>query len=191
MRSSAQWLVESVGLKARTFASHDEFMQQRDPSDAGCVLLATDQPDESALQAIAEIQQDGQPLPVIIVAANADIPSAVRAIKGGAFDFLEKPVNEPALLDSIQRALEHERETSAKHRVRAELDERIATLTPREMQVMGMVVSGMANKHIAAELGLSEKTIEVHRKHVMEKLAAGNVADLIRMVVHSSTPVEL
>lgn len=187
MRKSLRWLIESVGLEVEAFASANEFLDAVTQDAAGCLLLDVRMPGMSGLDLQEQLKQKRISLPVIMVTGHADVPMAVRALKSGAFDFIEKPFNDQVLLERVQRAIEFEEQAQTEHAKRAEIDGRIESLTPRERQVMEMVVNGMANKQIAAELGLSEKTIEVHRKHVMDKMRAGNVADLIRMVLAGSS----
>lgn len=187
MRKSLRWLVESVGLKVETFSSAADFLEVASPDMVGCVVLDVRMPGMSGLDLQETLREKQVWMPVIIITGHADVPMAVRAMKAGAYDFIEKPFNDQVLLERVQRALEfgeQERQTEQRRQL---VDDRISTLTPRERQVMEMVVNGMANKQVAAELGLSEKTIEVHRKHVMDKMQAGNVADLIRMAMRGST----
>lgn len=183
MRESLEFLVSSVGMNVLTFASASDFLEQVSDNASGCVVLDVRMPGMSGLDLQEHLTQNRFAMPVIIVTGHADVPMAVRALKSGAYDFIEKPFNDQVLLECIQRALEEESQAKVRLDRQREIDGRIDTLTPRERQVMEMVVSGMANKQVAAELGLSEKTIEVHRKHVMEKMGAGNVADLIRMAL--------
>lgn len=187
MRKSLRWLVESVGLKVETFASAGEFLESVRPGMHGCIILDVRMPGMSGLDLQEQLVEQRLMLPVIIITGHADVPMAVRALKSGAHDFIEKPFNDQVLLERVQRALEQGDEDRMIEDRRRMIDDRIATLTPRERQVMEMVVNGMANKQVAAELGLSEKTIEVHRKHVMDKMQAGNVADLIRMAMRGSS----
>ncbi|MFG0294154.1 MAG: response regulator transcription factor [Phycisphaerales bacterium JB050] len=180
-------LVGSVGLRVETFGSASEFLDVASPHTVGCAILDVRMPGMSGLDLQRELRERRVWLPVIVVSGHADVSMAVRAMKGGAYDFIEKPFNDHELLEKVQKALEFGEQVRQTEQRRQLIDDRIATLTPRERQVMEMVVNGMANKQVAAELGLSEKTIEVHRKHVMDKMQAGNVADLIRMAMRAST----
>lgn len=180
-------LVGSVGLRVETFGSASEFLDVASPHTVGCAILDVRMPGMSGLDLQRELRERRIWLPVIIVSGHADVSMAVRAMKAGAYDFIEKPFNDHELLEKVQKALEYGDQVRQTEQRRQLIDDRIATLTPRERQVMEMVVNGMANKQVAAELGLSEKTIEVHRKHVMDKMQAGNVADLIRMAMRAST----
>ncbi|MGP1347326.1 MAG: response regulator FixJ [Phycisphaerales bacterium] len=183
MRESLRFLVESVGLTAKAFASASDFLNSYKNESPCCAIIDVRMPGISGLDLQEQLNARSISIPVIIVTGHADVPMAVRAMKAGAFDFIEKPFNDQVLLERIQRAIDdHDREQSIQAEKESIL-ERIRTLTPRETQVMEMVVDGNANKQIAANLGLSEKTIEVHRAHVMSKLGAGNAADLIRMVL--------
>jgi len=187
MRESLEFLVSSVGMNVQSFASASDFLERVEDRASGCVVLDVRMPGMSGLDLQEQLTQARFAMPVIIITGHADVPMAVRALKAGAYDFIEKPFNDQGLLECIQRALEEESQSKIRIDRQREIDARIATLTPRERQVMEMVISGMANKQVAAELGLSEKTIEVHRKHVMEKMGAGNVADLIRMALAGTT----
>jgi RNA polymerase sigma factor (sigma-70 family) len=187
MRKSLRWLVESVGLKVETFSSATEFLEVAKPTMQGCLILDVRMPGMSGLDLQEQLALRHVMLPVVVITGHADVPMAVRALKGGAYDFIEKPFNDQVLLERVHRALEQGTEDRRVEERRRMVDDRISQLTPRERQVMEMVVNGMANKQVAAELGLSEKTIEVHRKHVMDKMQAGNVADLIRMAMRGST----
>ena len=187
MRKSLRWLVESVGLKVETYGSATEFLDAVTPDMIGCLILDVRMPGMSGLDLQEQRGEGGISLPAIIITGHADVPMAVRALKAGAYDFIEKPFNDQVLLERVQKALEAGEVDRFVEDRQKKIDAKIDTLTPRERQVMEMVVNGMANKQVAAELGLSEKTIEVHRKHVMDKMQAGNVADLIRMAMRGST----
>lgn len=183
MRESLRFLVESVGLVAKTYESANAFLDGFEPGMVGCAIFDVRMPGISGLDLQEQLRARKINLPVIVVTGHADVPMAVRAMKAGAFDFIEKPFNDQVLIERVQRAIdEYGKERSIEAEKEAILA-KIKTLTPRESQVMEMVVDGNANKQIAANLGLSEKTIEVHRAHVMSKLGAGNAADLIRMVL--------
>ena len=187
MRKSLRWLVESVGLKVETYGSATEFLDAVTPDMIGCLILDVRMPGMSGLDLQEQLGEGGISLPAIIITGHADVPMAVRALKAGAYDFIEKPFNDQVLLERVQKALEAGEVDRFVEDRQKKIDAKIDTLTPRERQVMEMVVNRMANQQVAAELGLSEKTIEVHRKHVMDKMQAGNVADLIRMAMRGST----
>lgn len=183
MRESLRFLVESVGLTAHAFDSAAAFLDGFKPGSIGCAIFDVRMPGISGLDLQEQLRQRNINLPVIVVTGHADVPMAVRAMKAGAYDFIEKPFNDQVLIERVQKAIDdYGKERSVQAEKEAILA-KIKTLTPRETQVMEMVVDGNANKQIAANLGLSEKTIEVHRAHVMTKLSAGNAADLIRMVL--------
>lgn len=181
MRSSLRWLIESVGLTVRTCASAQEFLRTYTPDDPGCLVLDVRMPGMSGLDLQAELKARKIRIPILIITGYAEVPLAVRAMKAGAFEFIEKPFSDQTLLDRIRAAVDKDaadhRASAARTAVRA----RIALLTPREVGVIERVVSGKPNKVIATELGLHTKTVEVHRAHAMQKLQAANLAELIRL----------
>ena len=183
LRDSLSWLLESVRLPARTFTSAHEFLQFYDRSQPGCLVLDVRMPGMSGLELLDRLVADDAPIPVILLTAHADVPMAVRALKTGAVDFLTKPFNSQELLDRIQVALENDRRGRRNRAQIAGFTLRFDTLTPREREVMTLVVGGCSNKEIAAQLGVSAKTVEAHRNKVMEKTQAGSVADLVRMAI--------
>jgi RNA polymerase sigma factor (sigma-70 family) len=181
IRESLRFLIESVGLKAQTFSSAQSFLENYDPAEPGCVVLDVRMPGMSGLELQDELNAQGIEIPVIIVTAYGDIQMAVRAIKAGAIDFVEKPAGEQALLDQIQKAIAKDseiRETRADQQV---VTERFERLTPREREVMELVVDGLSSKEIAAQLGVSFKTVEAHRAKIMKKMEARSVPHLIRL----------
>ncbi len=183
LRSSLKWLIESVGLRVETFDSADRFLESYYPGRAGVLLLDVRMPGMSGLELQEHLGRECSGLPVIIITGHGDVPMAVRAMKAGAVDFIEKPFNDEALLESIRNALalgERRRRTQAE---RAEIAARLAHLTPREHEVMEMVTNGFSNKEIAQSLGVSAKTVEAHRARVMEKMEAGSLAELVRMAL--------
>lgn len=187
LRRSIEFLADSVGLRARLFGSAQEFLDDADPTAPGCIVLDVRMPGMSGLDLLDVLKDNGFHHPVVVITGHADVPMAVRALQRGASEFIEKPFNDQALLDKVQKMLERdaeERERSADVMV---VKDRMVTLTPREREVMDLVIEGNANKQIAASLGLSEKTIEVHRSRVMRKMQASNAADLIRMVLEART----
>jgi RNA polymerase sigma factor (sigma-70 family) len=183
LRESLNWLLQSVRLRARTFACAQEFLQAHDGSQPGCLVLDVRMPGMSGLELLDRLIAEDVGIPVIILTGHADVPMAVRALKGGAADFLTKPFNSQELLDRIQAALEMDRRRRAERARVAALEARFAALTPREREVMYMVVDGRSNKEIAAQLGVSAKTVEAHRNKVMEKTRADSVAELVRMAI--------
>ena len=183
LRSSLKWLIESVGLKVKTFDSADRFLESYYPGQAGVLLLDVRMPGMSGLELQEHLRRECSGLPVIIITGHGDVPMAVRAMKAGAVDFIEKPFNDEVLLESIRNALalgERRRRTQAE---RAEIAARLAQLTPREHEVMEKVTQGRSNKEIAQDLGVSAKTVEAHRARVMEKMEAGSLAELVRMAL--------
>jgi two-component system, LuxR family, response regulator FixJ len=172
--------MESVGLTARTFASAKEFLNQDLKGQAGCLILDVRMAGMSGLELQEKLLEDGFRMPVIVVTGHADVAMAVRAMKKGAVEFIEKPFNEQELLDHVHRAMARDEATRREMRELDLICERVAQLTPREKQVMQMVVGGLSNRLIASELGLSDKTIEVHRGRVMSKMGAASVAELVR-----------
>jgi len=181
VRDSLRWLLSSVDLEVETFASAQDFLAAYGPDRRGCVLVDVRMPGMSGLELQEELAARATMLPVIIITGHSDVQMAVRAMKAGAFDFIEKPFNDQALIDLVQKAIE---ENQAMVRARLEFDEireRFDLLSPRERQVLEQIVAGEPNKRIAYHLGLSEKTVEAHRAKVMEKTRAGSLADLIKM----------
>jgi two-component system, LuxR family, response regulator FixJ len=183
MRKSLHWLIESVGLNVETFPSARRFLESYRPGRPGCLVLDMRMPGISGLDLQEKLAEQQINLPVIIITGHGDVPMAVRAMKAGAIDFIEKPFNDQVLLDRIQSALEQDAELRSSQALRAEVAARLALLTPREREVMDMVVEGKPNKVIAAQLGVSAKTVEAHRAKVMEKMQARALADLIRMIL--------
>jgi two-component system response regulator FixJ len=181
MRRALSVLMSTVGYNATTFERPAEFLQKLDPNQPGCLVLDVRMPEMSGLEVQQQLNRSGSMLPVILITGHGDIPMAVQAMKDGAFDFLQKPFRDQDLLDRINGALKQDaenRETVERH---ADLKRRSESLTPREREVMALVVDGRANKVIAIDLGLSERTVEIHRANVMEKMQARSVAHLVKM----------
>jgi len=183
IRSSLKWLIESVGLQVETYASADEFMRSYYPGRAGCLLLDVRMPGMSGLELQEHFAKNDIHIPIIIITGHGDVPMAVRAMKAGAIDFIDKPFNDEMLLESIRNALNVDKRRRELQGRRAEIAARLAHLTPREHEVMEMVTDGRSNKEIATELGVSAKTVEAHRARVMEKMEASSLAELVRMVL--------
>lgn len=183
MRDSLKWLIESVGMKVRTYGSADEFLGSCYPGRAGCLLLDVRMPGMSGLELQHHLARREIRLPIIIITGHGDVGMAVRAMKAGAVDFIEKPFNDEALLSSIRNALEFDEKQRVLRAQRADIAARLAQLTPREHEVMEMVTEGRANKEIAAALGVTAKTVEAHRARVMDKMGAGSLAELVRMAL--------
>jgi len=183
MRSSLKWLIESIGMQVKTYSSADEFLSSYFPGRAGCLLLDVRMPGMSGLELQAHLARKDSRLPVILITGHGDVSMAVKAMKSGAVDFIEKPFHDEELLTSIRNALEFDEKRRALQSRRAEIAVHLAELTPREHEVMEMVTEGRANKEIATVLGVSAKTVEAHRARVMGKMGASSLAELVRMAL--------
>jgi FixJ family two-component response regulator len=181
VRESIEDLVESVDLRAESFATAQEFLAKKRRDGPSCLVLDVRLPDTSGLDLQQKLSRAGVRIPIIFITGHADIPMTVKAMKSGAVEFLTKPFREQDLLDVIHRALRRDRVVREKQRRLAELQERYSLLSAREREVMSLVVSGLLNKQIAAELGASETTVKTHRGHVMQKMEAKSLPDLVRM----------
>ena len=190
IRNSLRWLIESVGLPVETFESGQEFLDRTDLTRPGCVVLDVRMPGMGGFELQSRLIQANSVLPIIIISAYADVPMAVRAFQNGALHFLEKPFSDQVLLDRVQEALALNADRHRERQQREKVEAKLNTLTPRERSVLELVVSGFPNKEIARSLSLSEKTIEVHRAHVMQKMDAGSVAELVRMTFGFVTPAQ-
>ena len=179
VRDTLQWLVESVGLNIETFASAQEFLNAYDPKRPGCLVTDVRMPGMSGIELQAKLMAEEVTLPIIIVSGYADVPTAVRSMKGGAIDFVEKPFNEQMMLERIQLSILEDARLRQKRAQRERAQARLQSLTPREHQVMDLVILGRSNKEIARELDISPKTVEVHRSHVMAKMEAHSLAELV------------
>ena len=188
VREAIKSLIRSVGLRVETFGTAQEFLKSTRLDAPGCVVLDVRLPGLSGLDLQRELAAHGINLPVIFITGHGDIPMSVRAMKAGALEFLTKPFRDQDLLDAIQHALERDRSARQQRSETAELRERFDSLTAREREVMGLVVSGLLNKQIAGELGTSEVTIKIHRSQVMKKMDAGSLADLVRMAEKLGIP---
>lgn len=181
MRRALTVLMSTVGYNAVAFERPSEFLQKLDPNQPGCLVLDVRMPEMSGLEVQQQLNRNGSMLPVILITGHGDIPMAVQAMKDGAFDFLQKPFRDQDLLDRINGALKQDAENRELVERHADLKRRVESLTPREREVLALVVDGRANKVIAIDLGLSERTVEIHRANVMEKMQARSVAHLVKM----------
>jgi RNA polymerase sigma factor (sigma-70 family) len=183
---SLRWLIETVQLGVETFASAQVFFDDYDSSKPGCLVLDVRMPGISGLELQERLAARRINVPIIFITGHGDVQMAVRALQAGAFDFVEKPFNDQDLLDRIQKAIAFDLERRGKEAQRAQLKALFAGLTPREREVLDLVVEGMSNKAIANTLGLSAKTVEVHRAKVMEKMHARSISDLVKMAMQET-----
>jgi two-component system response regulator FixJ len=183
IRDSLAMLLRSVGLAAKTFASAAAFLEQSDHAAGGCLIADVRMPGMSGLELQEALRAKGSTLPIIVITGHGDIGMAVRAMKAGAADFIEKPFNDQVLLDAVHRALQSHQGDTPHATQRAEIEACIETLTPREREVLLLVAEGRPNKVVATRLGLSTRTVEVHRAKVMEKMQARSLAELVRMAI--------
>jgi len=181
VREALRGLFESVGLRTDSYASVQAFANAGDPSGPHCIVLDIRLPGQSGLEFQEELARGGTPRPIVLISAHVDVAMAVRAMKAGAVDVLTKPVREQDLLEAVNRALAQDRVHRNEIQQQQVLSARYATLTERERQIMALVAAGRLNKQIAAEIDLTEATVKLHRGHVMRKMGAGSVAQLVRM----------
>jgi FixJ family two-component response regulator len=181
LRESLKNLIRSVGLRVEAFASAQEFLRSKRPNVPSCLVLDVRLPGLSGLDLQKRMAEADVEVPIIFITGHGDIPMTVQAMKAGAVEFLTKPFRDQDLLDSIQQALERDRKAREQWAEIEGLRRRFDLLTPREGEVMALMVAGLLNKQIAAELGASETTVKIHRHRVMEKLGAGSLAELVRM----------
>lgn len=181
MRDAVSRLLNAVGLTVQTFASAREFLAGRLPDVPGCAVLDVRLPGLSGLDLQREMVERGIHIPVIFITGHGDIPMSVQAMKAGAVEFLTKPFRDQDLLDAVRSGIQLDRQGRKERAELAELRDGLRQLTPREREVMSLVVAGLLNKQIALRLGTSEKTIKIHRSHVMQKMRADSLADLVRM----------
>jgi two-component system, LuxR family, response regulator FixJ len=183
VRSSLRLLLKSVGLIPLAFGSAREFLHEYDPEQPGCLVLDVRMPEMSGLELQEQLNRQGAVIPVIFITGHGDVPMAVEAMQAGACDFLQKPFRDQDLIDRIQRALEKDRATRAILNERSLIRRRLELLTPSEREILDMVSGGKPNKIMAADLGVSQRTVEIHRARVMEKMGAASLAQLVRMVM--------
>lgn len=188
VRNSLSWLVESVRVKARACGSAEQFLAACDSDQPGCLVLDLRMPGMGGMQLLESLEAKGIHLPVIVFTGHGEVESAVRAMKAGALDFVEKPFTQQGILEKIQYALREDRQRRQKRDERRRVAGRMSQLTPRESEVMELICDGLTNREVARQLEISEKTVEVHRAKIMGKMSARSLAELIRMLnpYHSS-----
>lgn len=183
VRKSLNMLFQSVGVGTSMYESGDDFLAQLDESSEGCILLDIRMPGTSGLEVQKQLHERGNRMPIIFITGHGDVPMAVEAMQLGAFDFVQKPFRDQDLMDRVSQALSQCEEQREENEQRQTIQQRYESLTPREKEVMSCVVKGQANKVIALDRNVSQRTVEIHRARVMEKMEARSLADLVRMSI--------
>lgn len=183
MVESLSWIIESVGLNAKTYTRAQDFLDEYDSAQHGCLLLDVRMPGMSGPELQLRLNEQGATLPIIFISGHGDVPLAVRVMKAGAVDFLTKPFNDQILLESINKALRLDKTNREKQEENAQAEAKFALLSPREIQVLQGIVAGKQNKIISAELNISLKTVEAHRASVMKKMSVKSVPELVKLVL--------
>ena len=184
VRDSLSMLIESTGQAVRCFESADEFLDGFDPDQPGCLILDVRMPRMTGLELQEELNRRDFNIPIIFISGHADVPDSSKAFRGGAVDYMEKPFDSEVLLNRMQEAIRRDSETRVRNAERRILKKRLSTLTPRELEVMILVVKGLSNKEAARHLDVSNRTIDVHRAKIMEKMDAEDLAELTVMAMH-------
>jgi len=187
LRKSVRWLIKSAGLTAEIYASAREFLDAYDPTKPGCLVLDVRLQQMSGLDLQAELAARRAPTPIIFITAYGDVATAVRALRGGAVDYIQKPFSDQLLLDRVWQAIERDRDARRREAIRAEVAQRLARLTPREREVMRGLVAGMTSREIAADLCLSVRTVEAHRAQVLAKMQVDSGTKLVRLVLSTGS----
>jgi two-component system response regulator FixJ len=188
---SLQFLLESVGLQVNTFNNGHDFLSSFKPVRMGCILLDIRMPFMSGLELQEQLNHHKNTLPIIFMTGHGDVPMAVRAMKAGAFDFLTKPFNDQMMLDQIQKAITEHQKIASQSQQHDEVNNNFKTLTNREHEILRLVVEGKLNKEVAFELNISTKTVELHRSHIMQKMKATTVAELVKLYLLVSEKIRL
>ena len=189
VRTSLRLLLKSVEIAATAVGSAQEFLASYDLSQPGCLLLDIRMPGKSGLELQQELNLRGAIIPVIFITGHGDVPMAVEAMKHGAFDFLQKPFRDQELLDRVQRAVAKDRENRVALSQHSRIQTRLESLTPREREVLDLMTRGKPNKVMAADMGISQRTVEIHRARVMEKMEASSLAQAVRMMMDLNATV--
>jgi len=188
VRDSLQWLLEGKDYRVRCYDSAETFLSRYDPREVACLIVDIRMGGMTGLELQDRLVERKSPLPIVFITGHGDVPMAVDTMKKGAMDFIQKPFQEEALVDLVERMLDQAKEAFSEHQHSASRDALLAKLTSREAQVLERIVAGRLNKQIADDLGISIKTVEAHRANIMEKLNANTVADLLKIALGSATP---